>query len=599
MDFNSICEFLKNFENKKKQKLAELQKNLQNEKEKLLRCAKESQAKQKRDSKEIIIEKMTNEKQAFLAHLKIIKPQFKKQNSPLLSERQPISMRKFSFYYIDFLKSINTSESKRSVNIFNMECFIVIFGHVYQDKVIHDFIEKLYEDPGIYEKDEKKCFAQILLFVYFYLKNIGKNITKIRKKIISFAEFIDIEEIDFPFHITQDRTIDSLVLKLFPANNEKNMGIFLSYFKAPDYFHDFQEKINRNVEKFNFYGFVKNIFLYKTAIYDSVDEDKIIKIIISFYDKMAKKESNIPQIYKFFNLMIKYMPHSFSQIVNISYLKRKYFSVEVKSYSSFECYRAAIINNKESFTNLKTIMAHINIMIDVLPIIIFPLQFQVIELVVFFGKELKKDFLKKLFQDLIRIYISSFKFLLNTSNEFYKKTKENKEKNNIKITNGEYKISREIDHNNKLSYDNDHYKLIIDNNQLPFDKNKLHFDQNNELSFDNKLPFDNKLFNSDDINNENYELKEIEVFKENVLNSGNFEKFFYKFIVFAQNYNLRKKKKKIESNGDSLYELIKTIRLYEESLIKLGIKLTFVKNRGLQIINKNKEDSLIDKYIKN
>lgn len=425
-EINEILNFIKKHDNNTKKQIKILENNLKNKRIKNPK-SKDSISTKKWNYNNII----------FLKHLNLTNIDLEREDLQIeLEKRKFIGMKEFVINYLELINHTNEYQNSISINKKLFNNLLIIFSHKYCDNIILKLIEKIYQDPGTYEKQQKSKFSILIFLSYFFLKNINQNLTKVKQKLLKFAVYIPFDEIEFPFHITEDVFIDSLTIKLFPFSNIQNIGIFMNYFKNLNCFSDFQEKFNRILLKIDLKNnnlinnhkkkyfvnktlleLLKNIFVYNTVLYNKIDEYQLLNIIIKYYQNQIEKEikmsENMCRIYKFFNILLKNLPQFYKKIVNIEFLKEKYFKFQIKSLNDLNHYKNYILNYKDSFINLNIIFSHINIIINYVDVINSKYIQQIYDLILFFVSNSSKKFIIKMISDFIRLFLFLFKFLVN------------------------------------------------------------------------------------------------------------------------------------------------------------------------------------------
>ncbi|KAL0266018.1 UNVERIFIED_CONTAM: hypothetical protein PYX00_011735 [Menopon gallinae] len=283
------------------------------------------------------------------------------------------------------VRIIDLSAEKSAIKEHDMDVFAVILGGVYRDSSIERFIEKLIDDPQVYDRKGKSCFFNVLLMAYFYLlKNDKRMAGRMRDVLKANVRFFPKTVLCFNFHFTGDEFVDSLVLSAQWLGDYYGESRFLNLcYKthvsresvSADMLAEFMRRLAESIEhvpREYVLDFLRNVFLHDTVIYHTIRAEQLVRIVFSFLKSrtQGKKEHHLIPAYRLsMSLLQTFSCSSLFSLLLDEVLRlppggkksqslRSWF--EIKSDVSFEKYRAAIKNSCDSYESMLRIFDDIS-----------------------------------------------------------------------------------------------------------------------------------------------------------------------------------------------------------------------------------------------
>lgn len=276
--------------------------------------------------------------------------------------------------YCKFLSCVDINSYEPFIKKFDLNYFSMAFNLCKKDKIILDFIEKLQNDPFVYEKQEKiKCLnIEIFAFSYLYKNKLD---TKILRKRIEEHSFLFKPDPNYTVDLSNDILVDKMIIQLRKNTLDLNQAIFmnqvyLSTSKDKEYNDSFNRMLVdtiKNIDQNLLFSFLRHTFTFRTVLFTCINEDQLIKLILSFYKNMNKADNTISLLTALFNNLNNERISNMilNELKNACIKSKKHIKtlklLEIRSISNIEQFKDFINENRESFDSLNLIFSQIKL----------------------------------------------------------------------------------------------------------------------------------------------------------------------------------------------------------------------------------------------
>lgn len=332
------------------------------------------------------------------------------KNKELNTEKEYVEL------YCKFLSCLDFSPSNTLFNKFDLLTFSNILNLNIKDEIFTKFIEKLLKDPFVYDKSDKVKGLNIEIFVFSYLSR-NKLDTKILKKRIEEHAFLFKPDPSFEIELSGDILIDKMILQLRKNTLDLKQAIFLNQVylnvsKDREYFDLFHKLLIdsiKSIEQIYIFSFIKHVFTFKTVLFSCIQEEQLLKLILSFYKKINKLESTVGILLTLFNnahcLKINSLIHF--ELQEYCLKNKKYTKIlkllEIRSLRKLDDLKDIILQNKDSFESINLVYMQTKLISP------FAEQqstvIQVLEICLELFSKMKNEFLERFLSQIVVIII--------------------------------------------------------------------------------------------------------------------------------------------------------------------------------------------------
>ncbi|KAM0681213.1 hypothetical protein GINT2_000410 [Glugoides intestinalis] len=321
--------------------------------------------------------------------------------------------------YLQFLDAIDLSNQKCSIKVFDEEVFCNAFNLNINDEVFIRFIEKLQNDPMIYSRKDKVKLSNILVFAFVYCKKVKIDSNKLKARLEEVSLLFKPNP-RFSIEFQNDVFIDRFIIQLKENDLDLNEALFmnkayLAERKGKDYINAFNKRLVESLEALDkryVLSFLRHVFTYGTVLFKCIQNCQLIKLILSFYQNMNRLDATI-EILNVLNKKIEdpEIEYIIRDELRSSCGKSKNHSkiikvLEIRSVPEFSAFIDIINRNNESFEfmnllliDLKMISRYTNAQKS---------HLDLLQIVIYFFKTVKSDFLEKVLNSLLEILIEVF-----------------------------------------------------------------------------------------------------------------------------------------------------------------------------------------------
>lgn len=330
--------------------------------------------------------------------------------------------------YLQFLEAIDLSTQKCSIKVFDEEVFNKAFNLDVIDDVFIRFIEKLQNDPMMaYQKKDKIKLANILVFAFVFCKKAKMDTKKLKMKLEEVSVFFKPNP-RFSIDLQSDIFIDRFIIQLKENNLDLNEALFMNKVylaerKGKDYVNAFNKRLVESLEALDkgyVLSFLRHVFSYGTVLFKCLQNDQLIRLILSFYQNMNKLDTTV-EVLHVLNKKIEdpEIEDMIKSELKSSCMKSKKHSkiakmLEIRSVAEFSDFIEIINKNNESFEyinlllmDLKMISRYVNREKN---------SIDLLQVVMYFFKMVKSEFLNRLLNSLLEVLINVFE-KINLINE--------------------------------------------------------------------------------------------------------------------------------------------------------------------------------------
>lgn len=276
--------------------------------------------------------------------------------------------------YCKFLACLDLSSQPSSIKIFDLDIFSKALNLNIKDEVFADFINKLVNDSFVYEKPDKIKGLNIEIFTFSYLSRNNLETRALRRRIEEHA-FLFKADPKYSIELTNDIFIDKMILQLRENTLDLYQAIFLNQIylnvsKDKEYFDLFHKLLIdsiRSIDQELVFSFIKHVFTFRTVLFSCIQEEQLVKLILSFYKKANRIDNTIGILLALYNTLPCLHTHEYiSNELKEACLKTKKYSktlkiLELRSLINLKDLKELIITNKDSFDCLFIIYQQIKL----------------------------------------------------------------------------------------------------------------------------------------------------------------------------------------------------------------------------------------------
>lgn len=330
--------------------------------------------------------------------------------------------------YLRFIECADLGPSKTAMRRFDLDVFSKVFGLDVVDQNIQKFIEKLENDPMMYEKKDKSTFLSILLLAHSFCNN-GKMETKKLLNKISENSFLLNNKIKLRIGFQGEPSIDKLVLQIRENTTDISEALFMNSIYL---------NIARNRELFPFFhrrlvdtisiledqltfSYLKYVFTHNTVLFTCIENSQLVKLILSFYQNMNKLDFTIEVCS---GLIKKVEDGSVNRIISDEMIRlcknaKKHIKLskhtEFRSLNTFNEILDFISSNKDSFDCMNIVF---NDLKDISECALdHKVRIEILSVLMYFFRNMKNEFVSRFFNTLILIFIRLFSVISEVDHE--------------------------------------------------------------------------------------------------------------------------------------------------------------------------------------
>ncbi|ELA42359.1 uncharacterized protein VICG_00457 [Vittaforma corneae ATCC 50505] len=390
-----------------------LKKDLKPQKASILACNQEhSKQIQTVDSKNTVQKSLTADCKHFLKRLE---PQiFTKTEYLNVTVKKQSTQNNRVEVYLKFLESIDVTSSSTCFRRLDEETFSEALNLNIVDEIFINFIRKLENDPLIYDKRDKAKALNILILVFSYCNRNKINVKKLKSKIEEMS-FLFTPNQSFIVDLQNDLAVDKFILELRLNTCDLNEAIFmnkvyLSISKSKEYFGLFHKRLVESlgsIEEQYALSFLKYVFTHNTVLFSCIDENQLLRLILSFYQNMGKVDYTI----EIFTIVMQKAGDACQTIIgilkNLCLQSKKHqkllMILEIRSCTSFSEVIDLIKANTESFDSLNLLFGDLKCIAGY--ITTDRVRIDMLRALVCFFKNLKPGFIERFLNGLLGILL--------------------------------------------------------------------------------------------------------------------------------------------------------------------------------------------------
>lgn len=330
--------------------------------------------------------------------------------------------------YLNFIECTDLGTSKSSIKRFDLDVFSDLFTLDVIDQNIQRFINKLENDPMMYEKKDKCVFLDILILAYTFCNTKKINAKKLLSRICENSFLLDIK-VKVIIGFQGEPSVDKMVLQIRKNTADVSEALFMNSVylcisRDRELFQFFHKRLIDTIDALDesyTFSYLKYVFTHNTVLFSCIENTQLLKLILSFYQNMNKLDFTV----EIYNTLIKKIDdESINSMISDELLKlcknsKKHSKLskltEFRSLKTFDDILIFISSNKDSFDCMNIVFNDLKDISEYTSS--HRTRIQILSLFINFFRNLKTEFINRFFNVLLSILIRLLAGIVDVDDE--------------------------------------------------------------------------------------------------------------------------------------------------------------------------------------